>query len=61
MELYVKEKPKECSDCMFCEKYRYGRRYCSLNGIDLGCFDRTKECPLKSLAEHENNEKTKGR
>ena len=53
LEIYLSKKPAECKDCMFCEKYRYGRRYCSLIGIDLGCFNRANECPVKSIEEHD--------
>lgn len=53
LEIYLSKKPAECVDCLFCEKYRYGRRYCSLMGIDLGCFDRAKECLIKSIEEHD--------
>jgi hypothetical protein len=60
LEIYLPEKPKQCLDCIFCEKYRYNRRYCSLIGVDLGCFDKDKECPIKSIKEYkleeENNE-----
>ena len=58
LEIYFSEKPEKCVDCIFCEKYRYNRRYCSLIGVDLGCFDREKECPVKSIKEYkleENN------
>ena len=51
MKVYVDELPKSCGDCIFCKQTEY-YYYCDKLHTKLGYIDREKECPLKSLTEH---------
>lgn len=55
MKVYVDELPQSCGDCIFCKQTEY-YYYCDKLHTKLGYIDREKECPLKSLTEH-NKEK----
>ena len=50
MKVYVDELPKDCINCIFCEKYGY-YLYCSKLCEKLEYFDKEKDCPLKLLTD----------
>ena len=53
MKVYVDELPKSCGDCEFCKQTEYYSYYCDKLHIKLGYFNKEKDCPLQTLADHE--------
>lgn len=51
-EIYVKEMPKCCGDCEFCSSDYYNS-YCLKLCTKLGYINKDKDCPLKSLHDHD--------
>ena len=52
-EIYIKKIPKSCGCCEFYSHNRYNDAYCLCLYMRLSYVDKEKDCPLKSLHDHD--------
>lgn len=52
-EIYVKEMPKSCDCCEFYSHNKYNDAYCLCLCMRLNYVNKEKDCPLKSLHDHD--------